>query len=183
MGRYWQAAGCSCLSDLSSGQQPGPPHSRGALLEELRSLEGRRQQPASHYHLQRRARLCQTGGRAPPEGTEGRWEAFDQIGSSFLMSFHHPSHVFLLTPSVSHRRYFCAGVQTNRPCGGGGGGGRCACQHLSRLHHAGKQRDRCHHGEGLEKSRDCLSVMDLRYVPVSESVLYAATYIAKKKIT
>lgn len=75
MGRYWASSRRWHFSDLPSGQQPGPPHSRGALLEELQNLRERRHRPSSHYHLQRRARFCQTGRRAPPERKEGRWEA------------------------------------------------------------------------------------------------------------
>lgn len=74
-GWYWASSRGSRLSDLLPGQQPGPPHSRGALLEELRSLGKGRHRPSSHHHLQRGARLGQTGRRAPPERKEGRWEA------------------------------------------------------------------------------------------------------------
>lgn len=51
----------SRLSVPLQGQQPGPAHGRGALLEELRSLGGGRRWSPSHHHLQRRARLSQTG--------------------------------------------------------------------------------------------------------------------------
>lgn len=54
-GWYWASSRGSRFFDLLPGQQSGPPHSGGALLEELRSFREGRRRPSSHHHLQRGA--------------------------------------------------------------------------------------------------------------------------------
>lgn len=111
--------------------------------------------------------------------------AFGQIASSFFFSLinHHPR--VLLSPALRHRRDICAGVQADGPCGGGGGGGRRASQHLPRLHHAGQQRDRRHHGEGQKNSGECSALTQVMgklfvFFSASDSEFINCKYCCKK---